>query len=370
MEHYQKVKDRKALGYIWNKVKYLSLGVGGLSITVEVAVLKFILNFIKVENSTKSGYCSYIYPVRDVMHRLCKSLGMTFTEIVLGSWKDILLFLHSNQIPDLVDIMKTSITPSSPMSEAMVSAIFDYFSGAFPHDAHSHLLLKLFENGTENLPKAFDIISKNSENYTSSALLQIASKHFEMLKSESEKLLSGNVFNDYVEAAITCALKKKEPKSESHRSSNGEIFPSEKADPNIQWVFQAFLFQPARAVAKSQQFKDIISLVFEAYKDDIQTILSLFDHIKSQKILLGKCKPLFGHTVVELITKHTHDTLELLRPNKYKMFMTELEKVQSYFGRFVVKGQNAFENLLKEIKRKHMSKKKLLADIETRYSFS
>ena len=123
-------------------------------------------------------------------------------------------------------------------------------------------------------------------------------------------------------------------------------------------------------MAKSQQFKDTISLVFEAYKDDIQTIISLFDHINSQKILLGKCKPLFWHTILELITKHTHDTLELLRPNKYKMFMTELEKVQSYFGRFVVNGQNAFENLLKEIKRKHKSKKKLLADIETRYSFS
>ena len=372
MENYHEVNDRKILGYIWSRLKYLRLD--GWLITLEVAVLKFILNFIKVENSTNSGQSAYNYDVYHKLIDLAKSLEMSFTEIVLGSWKDIDLYLPSSKVSYLVDLMRKYIPSNWSMSDAMVEAILDFFSDQFSHGVNSCLLLKLFPRGDVNLTKAYSIISENSAFYSSGALLQVAYEHSEMSKSEQsiEYLPAGHVFSEYAERAIICALKKKDKhiSDSAPRRGKGRIFPLENPDSNIQWVFRAFLDKPARAVVKSQQFKDITSLVAEAYNDDIKTILSLFECVKSHKIILDKCKLLLGLSIVGLVTAHTHDALKLIKHVYYKEFLAELERVQEYFCAYVVGGEKAFKNLLKEIKLKYKTKAKLLDNIKRKFTTS
>ena len=245
---------------------------------------------------------------------------------------------------------------------------FKYFSGNFKHDVHGCKLLTFFKPGDMNLNKIYNLIKENEINFTPSALLYVAQKCNE-LQSVSVVIPSGNIFSNEVELLIDRALHRIEKESVSFNLNTGKytghFLPQSEPDPHIQFVFHALQEKPARVVVKCRQFVQILDLVFRAYANNLPTILSICSSMSDNKLLLEKCKIKFGDKIVELINEAVFEKLKHLRPTDYKTFELELlQKVKNYFNKYVTDGAKEFDLLLRNIKLKHKTKRKLMEDLK------
>ena len=375
LEHYSNVKDGKALYNLWDKVRKFPLG--GLSEETLIALLKFLLNCIKFHNMNDTRTFKYYnYVFRDMMESICEKLGSKFTSHVLHSWEELVKFYDSDQLTSLVTKMTTFITQDSPVTESMLTSITAYFSGAFEHSVNACLLLKLIEKDDRSLGKAFQVIQEHSDNFTTSALLDVAEKNMD-LQSTRVRRQSGKIFTNYAEKIIRIALQRIEEENKSatpdtssysDRGYSYTIF-AKKPDPHIQWVFQAFVKGTAKGTVTCRQFTDIVSLVREAYVEDLQTIISLLSTVEKQKPLLAKCKSMFGERVLELVRKALLKATDSLTPRYYKAFKADVDKVQGHFAKYVVDGNEHFKVLLRDIKRANKSKRKLITELQNAYDF-
>lgn len=358
LKHYEKVKDGKALYYLWSELRDFPYGLE--SEEVQVALVKFLLNCIKRHNNRKANFGNGQATTLSMLDNLCKKLGTKFTEIVLVSWEEMIKFFRSGQLNSLVDTMKDVHTLEKPLSKDMVDVVMDFFSGKFQHDVDSCQLLIFFNPGDENYTKAVGLIRENAANFTPAALLHVAQKQMDH-PSETEQVPLGNIFSTEVELFINCALHRigmENKSNDFYISDRNLLYGTPNSD--VQWVFKAFLEKPADVVAKSRQFFDVLNLMQETFSNDLQTILSLFSSIESKEPLLEKCKLRFGERIVQLVNKSLFEVLNHINHNSYGRILQQLETVQEYYVKYVNDGPNAFKLMLSNMKRVYKTKRKLI----------
>ena len=374
--HYSNIQDGKALYNLWEKLR--SFSREGLSEDTLTEMLKFLLNCIKFHNTNeRRTFTYYGYVFREMMESICDKLGSKFTSYILRSWKELVLFLESGQLTSMVNKMTTFVTKDSPVTVSMLTSITEYFAGDFEHNADACLLLELIENDDKSLDKAFQVIQEYSDKFATSALLEVAEKNMNRSPPARLRRQSNNIFTTYAEKMISLALERIEEENKSaapdtdsysNMGCNFTIF-AKKPDPNIQWVFQAFVKGNAKTTINCRQFSHIISLVRESYANDLQTILSLLSTVEKQKPVLDECKVMFGSMVLELTSIAVLKATDSLTPRYYKTFKADLYKVKENFSRYVLNGKEEFKALLKDIKRVNKSKKKLLMELKNSFDF-
>ena len=373
LKYYSKLHDGTAMFFLWDKLRRFPMET--LSEDVLVRLLEFRLHCIDFNNNIDQTYrFRYRQGFHSAMEFLCEKLGPKFTNYALENLRELEKF-DSAWLLSLLEGLKISMTAETPMSEDMGRFVIRYFSGDWEHPAEiSCKLLNLFEKNDERLGKVFDAILNNASKFTTMALLGIAETNMECkltsISSESEE-----PFTDFAEKAIKLALKRIEQgktRVTTHTSRNcdkdcdSSIFSS-KPDPRIQWVFQRFLTGSERTVTACRQLTDIVCRVREAYKNDLCTILSLFDCVEKHKPILEKVKLLCGEIVVKLAKKSLFEAVDSLTTTHYRVFTEDLDKVQAYFYSYISDGNRAFKDLLLDIKRQNMSKKQLIKAIKTKY---
>ena len=341
-----------------------------------IALLKFVLNCIVFNNNIEVTFRYFKHDFCDMIEFMCERLESKFTSYALDNWREFERFNSDTLwLAPLMDKMKTFITQETPLTDGMVISITKYFAGAWEHrDDLCCKMLNLFEKDDNRLGKVFDAILNNSHKFSTSAILSIAEKSMEY-QSQTLNSKSENIFTDFAENVIKRALTRIErshknvPPDTSRyidRGSNFSVF-AQKPDPEIQWVFQTFLTGSTKTVATSRQFTDIISQAREAYHDDINTILSFLECFEKQQPLLKTCKSIFGEKIVELVRKALFRAMGSLTTKYYKPFTADLDKVQKYFGKYVCNGNEAFKDLILDIKRQNMPRKQLIKTLKKIY---
>lgn len=358
LKHYEKVKDGKALYYLWSELRDFPYGTE--SEDVQVALVKFLLNCIRRHNNKKANFNSSLSTMVNMMDVLCRKLGTKFTKIVLVHWEEMIKFFHMGQLTSLVSTMKSVHTLEKPLTKEMVEVVMNFFSGKFQHDVDSCQLLIFFTPGESDYTRAVGLIRANAANFTPTALLHVARKQMEH-QPETEHIPSGNIFSSEVELFINLALHRigMEIKTDTYYFSDRGLLQG-TPNTNVQWVFEAFLKKPPDVVAKSRQFVDLLDLLLQTFANDLHTILLLFSCVESKEPLLEKCRLKFGERIVELVNKSVFQVLNHINHSSYNRILQELETIRIYFVRYVVDGQNAFREMLGNMKRGFKTKKKLI----------
>ena len=295
---------------------------------------------------------------------LCYKLQTKVIDLVLPRWKDVALFFRNNDVGNLIDAMLNVMTPDIPLSCNIVDSIFEYLKGNFEHTAGSCRVLEFFKQSDENLKGAFNAVMRNKDSYTPDALLYVA-EVYTRNETLSKTTPPGKIFSKQVEEIIKIALKRlsqeNKPQSFSPSRHSGHFLPNVFARREVEWVFKTFLEKPANMVVKCHQFDEIMSLAVDAFSNDLTTMMAICSNVKSEDLILNKCKILFGEHMIQIVKSRIFERLVVLRPKYYGDFNRQMRYVEEYFTAYTVDGRAAYDQLCVDIKQKHKTKRKLMS---------